>query len=416
MNNKMVINHLEKLFVTSDAATITIELEVVHPAAKIVTMAVLPDEHEHGDCTNFAITFASELLLKAEGLLRIGVHAADVISGYKKASVAALEMLPELVCHTVENVRAKDDLAEAMNAVIASKQYGYEDMLSACIAEACTNVIPPAPRKLAINTDNVRIAKLMGGNIHQTHVIKGMVVQRFPAGVVQRVENAKVAVFGTSVEASQTETKGTVMLSSADELLNYNKSEEKRCSMSRSGASRRAASMSSSLAALSVRWRSTSSTGTSSSSSGHCHAVTSKWELRRPLPHVWRDCSRAPRTRLGGRDAPRTCLLELEMGHCDLVEAKMIGGNRCTVFSNDKEGSRGSLQWYSDRRPPIKSTILRAPSTMASPPPSRCAGMHGSCLERARPRWSLRFALQSWARRPPASSSTRSTSLLRRSR
>ena len=324
--NKMVINHLEKLFVTSDAATITTELEVVHPAAKMLVMAAKMQEHEHGDCTNFAITFASELLKNAEGLLRMGVHASDVISGYKKASVAALEMLSEIVCHTVTNVREKDALEEALRAVVASKQYGYEDILADCIAQACTNVIPPAPHKLAINTDNVRIAKLMGGNIHQTEVIKGMVVQRHPAGVVQRVENAKVAVFGTSVEASQTETKGTVMLSSADELLNYNKSEENLLDEQIRGIKESGVDV-------------IIAGGAISQMALHfidryellVVKVTSKWELRR----LCRAMGATAVVRLGPVSAD-------EMGHCDLVESRMIGGNKCTIFSNDKEGSRVS--------------------------------------------------------------------------
>ena len=71
---KMVINHLDKIFVTSDAATVMNELEVAHPAAKMVVMASKMQEQECGDMTNFVITFAGELLSQAEGLIKMGLH------------------------------------------------------------------------------------------------------------------------------------------------------------------------------------------------------------------------------------------------------------------------------------------------------------------------------------------------------
>jgi len=91
--NKMVINHLEKLFVTNDAATIIRELEVVHPAAKMLVMASQSQEAEVGDATNLVVTLAGELLSKAEHLLKMGLHTSDVVEGYDKAGKRALEML-----------------------------------------------------------------------------------------------------------------------------------------------------------------------------------------------------------------------------------------------------------------------------------------------------------------------------------
>jgi T-complex protein 1 subunit theta len=91
--NKMVINHLEKLFVTNDAATIMKELEVVHPAAKLLVLASQQQEIEVGDASNFVIVFAGELLQRADHLLRLGVHTADVIEGYEVAIRKSLELL-----------------------------------------------------------------------------------------------------------------------------------------------------------------------------------------------------------------------------------------------------------------------------------------------------------------------------------
>jgi T-complex protein 1 subunit theta len=91
--NKMVINHLDKLFVTSDAATIIREIEVNHPAAKMIAMAAKMQETEAGDGTNFVITFAGELMIQAESLLKMGLHPSEILIGYEKAARKSLELL-----------------------------------------------------------------------------------------------------------------------------------------------------------------------------------------------------------------------------------------------------------------------------------------------------------------------------------
>lgn len=82
----MVINHLDKLFVTSDAATIIREVEVNHPAARMVAMAAKMQETEAGDGTNFVISFAGELMQQAEALLKMGLHPSEILIGYEKGA------------------------------------------------------------------------------------------------------------------------------------------------------------------------------------------------------------------------------------------------------------------------------------------------------------------------------------------
>ena len=91
--NKLVVNRLDKLFVTHDAATIVKELEVIHPAANIAVMASQAQEQECGDGTNVLLMLSGELLAQAENLLRQGLHQNDIISGYKKACTKALQVL-----------------------------------------------------------------------------------------------------------------------------------------------------------------------------------------------------------------------------------------------------------------------------------------------------------------------------------
>ena len=97
----MVINHLDKLFVTSDAATIIREVEVNHPAAKMIAMAAKMQESEAGDGTNFVISFSGELMQQAENLIKIGLHPSEILIGYEKASKRCLELLEDLSCYIV---------------------------------------------------------------------------------------------------------------------------------------------------------------------------------------------------------------------------------------------------------------------------------------------------------------------------
>lgn len=105
--NKIVINHLQKMILTSDAATILRELDVVHPAAKLIVMASQQQEAEMGDATNMVIVLAGELLKKAEELLRMGLKASDIVQGYERAQREALKILDRM-CPSTAHVNQED--------------------------------------------------------------------------------------------------------------------------------------------------------------------------------------------------------------------------------------------------------------------------------------------------------------------
>eukprot|EP01035_Chromulina_nebulosa_P013481 gene13481-17899_t len=142
--NKLVVNHLEKIIVSSDCATILKELEVQHPAAKILVMASEMQEKELGDNTNFVVSFAGELLKLAEELLKNGLHTSEIVTGYQRAYEKTMEILPTLVVKTVQNIRDPVELKIAIKSVIATKQYGYEDLLSELVVNACLTTLPPS--------------------------------------------------------------------------------------------------------------------------------------------------------------------------------------------------------------------------------------------------------------------------------
>lgn len=224
--NKMVVNHLDKLFVTSDASTIINEMEVQHPAAKLVVFASQAQEQEIGDGSNFVITFAGELLANAEGLLRDGLHTSEVADGYTKAAAKALDVIDSLVIPGSETLDVRDvkAVARRIRGSVSAKQYGLEDVLCPLIAKACVDVCPKNPA--SFNVDNVRVVKIPGGGVSDSAVVRGMVLKRDTEGTVKRVVNAKVAVFAQGIDTSSTETKGTVLIKSAQELTDYSRSEE----------------------------------------------------------------------------------------------------------------------------------------------------------------------------------------------
>jgi len=224
--NKLVINHLDRLMITSDAATVLTEMEVQHPAAKLVVMAAKTQEAELGDGTNLVVSLAGELLSNAEELIREGLHPSEIVEGYQKAVNKVLEIIPTLCLPGTEkiDIRNVGDVTRAMKGPLAAKQYGYEGLLAPLVAQACIEVCPANAKNF--NVDNVRVCKLIGGSVNKSSVVNGLILRRGCEGTVQHVVNAKVVVYGQGVDTAATETKGTVLIENAAQLESYSRSEE----------------------------------------------------------------------------------------------------------------------------------------------------------------------------------------------
>ncbi|KAH8389029.1 hypothetical protein KR200_009783 [Drosophila serrata] len=221
--NKMIINHIEKQFVTSDAGTIMRELDVEHPAAKLIVMASQMQDAEVGDGTNFVVVLAGALLESSEDLLRLGITTAEIADGYEKALEKSLEILPKLVSHKIEDYRNVEKVKDVLRTSIMSKQYGQEDFINDLVSKACVSILPDEG---TFNVDNIRICKILGSGLLKSEVVRGMVFKRFVEGDVTFAEKAKIVIFSCPVDIIQTETKGTVLIKSADELLNFSSGEE----------------------------------------------------------------------------------------------------------------------------------------------------------------------------------------------
>ncbi|EGR52733.1 uncharacterized protein TRIREDRAFT_73733 [Trichoderma reesei QM6a] len=320
--NKVVINHLQKMILTSDAATILRELDVVHPAAKLLVMASQQQEAEMGDATNLVIVLAGELLRKAEDLLRMGLKTSDIVIGYEKAQKIALETLEELAVDKVGDIQNQAELSKALRTVIASKQNGNEEFLSKLVAEAVLAVLPKNPANF--NVDNIRVVKIMGGSLDQSRVVKGMVFPKEPDGSIKKASRAKVGVFTCPIDTSQTETKGTVLLHNAKEMMDFTKGEEAQLEKAIKelyDSGLRVVVCGDRIGDLASHYL---------NRFGILYIrILSKFELRR----ICRVVGATPLARLG---AP----MPDEMGSIDVVETLEIGGDRVTVFRQEDEVTR----------------------------------------------------------------------------
>ncbi|VDP90405.1 unnamed protein product [Echinostoma caproni] len=221
--NKIVINHIGKQFITNDAATILKELEVAHPAAKLLVMASQQQEQEAGDGTNIVFQLAGSLLEQARDLLRMGLSVAQVTEGYELGREKAMEILDDLVVESVSDLRNHDSVRRVIKTSIMSKQVELADFLSDLITKACISILP---QKSHFNVDNVRVLKVLGAGVSSSKIVRGMVFRRETEGEVKEAKDCKIAIFSCPIDTLQTETKGTVLLTTADELTQFSKGEE----------------------------------------------------------------------------------------------------------------------------------------------------------------------------------------------
>ena len=233
--NKMVVNHLDKLFVTSDAGTIVRELQIEHPAAKILVMAAQRQEQEVGDGTNFVMQLSGLLLDKAAELIRMGLKPTEIIDGYELAAQKIIdEFLPNSVVSEVKDIRNVEEISPALKTAIATKQYGNEEFLARLVAQACIGILPqsqasgdlPEEKDISFNVDSIRVCKILGGGVQQSSIINGMVFKKYVEGAHSSVTNAKIVVFSCPVDVAATETKATVLIKNAEELVNFSQGEE----------------------------------------------------------------------------------------------------------------------------------------------------------------------------------------------
>ncbi|XP_026462687.1 T-complex protein 1 subunit theta-like, partial [Ctenocephalides felis] len=221
---KIIVNYLNNQFVTSDAATIVRELEIQHPAIKVLADAAFVQQDEMGDAVNYVIILAGALLEYAEEPLSMGVTPAEIADGYELALAFAENHLTKMVAYDFTDICSLESVKKILNSVIQSRQFGLEDVLTPLVAQGCVAVRSATDD---FSTGRLRVCKILGGGLHASTVVRGMVLKRIVSGVVRDATDAGVAVYDCPVDYSRTETKGTVLFHTAAELRNYSHDEDR---------------------------------------------------------------------------------------------------------------------------------------------------------------------------------------------
>jgi len=246
-----------------------------------------------------------------------GLHPSDIVDGFVQAAAKADEILAGLSCKTVASP-GEEDIVSAVKTCFASKNYGMEEFFAPLVAKACLQVMPAGAS--TFNVDSVRVNKIIGGSFGMSTLVNGMVIPRDTEGTVKTMANAKIVVFNVEVEATATENKGTVLIESSDQLMNYNRSEELAME-----------AMIKSIAECGANVIITSSKF-SEMAMHYCERynimmlkILSKFELRR----VCKTIGAAQLAKLG------PCAPE-ELGSCSSISVEDIGDTRVTVFRQDE--------------------------------------------------------------------------------
>ncbi|SBS80571.1 T-complex protein 1 subunit theta, putative [Plasmodium ovale] len=223
--NKLIVNHINKKVVSSDCITILKDLEINHPVVNILKRLSETMNYEYGDFTNYVFTITTEMLDKASFLLHEGFHVNDILHGFMLGYKEIERILPDMIVWKLNNFYDEKEIEKVIKSVMITKNLSYNyDYVINLVAKCITTLMPEKIE--SFDVDNIRISKLNGGNLIDSQFLMGMVIPKETNGIVKKKENANVIVLNCGLEAATTETKGTVLLHNAEELLNFTKGEE----------------------------------------------------------------------------------------------------------------------------------------------------------------------------------------------
>lgn len=226
--DKMLVDNLGDIVITNDGVTILEEMNVEHPAAKMIVEVAKTQEDEIGDGTTTAVVIAGELLKKAEDLLEMDVHPTIVVRGYRIAAEKALEILNRMA----EPITDKDtDMLEkiAMTAMTGKGAEKAKELLSKLAVKAVRDVADTKDGKLAVNKDNIKIEKKVGGAVEDSELVEGIILdkEKVHPGMADVVKNAKVVLIDVAVEVKSTETEAKIQITDPSQLQGFIDMEEK---------------------------------------------------------------------------------------------------------------------------------------------------------------------------------------------
>jgi thermosome len=226
--DKMLVDTLGDVIVTNDGVTILKEMEVEHPAAKMLVEVAKTQDDEVGDGTTTAVIIAGELLKEAEGLLDQGIHPTVIAAGYRRAAEKAQEILEELAEPVGIN---DDDLLKkiAMTSMTGKKAESSREKLADIAVRAIKQIADKKDGGYIVDLDYVGIEKKPGESTEDSQLVQGVILdkERVHPGMPKRVKNAKIALLDCALEIKKTETDAEIRVTNPEQLRAFIDEEEK---------------------------------------------------------------------------------------------------------------------------------------------------------------------------------------------
>ncbi len=226
--DKMLVDGFGDVTITNDGATILDEMEVQHPAAKMMVEVAKTQDDEVGDGTTTSVVVAGELLKKAEELIDQGIHPTVIVDGYRQASNRALEVLDEIAIKIDPTDKAT--LRKVAEVSLASKILAEDKEAMAELAvNAILQVAEKTPDGYKVDIDDVKVEKKPGESLTDTALIKGIVLDKeiVHPGMPKRVEDAKIALVDAPLEVEKTEFDAKINIENPEQMKAFLDEEEK---------------------------------------------------------------------------------------------------------------------------------------------------------------------------------------------
>jgi thermosome len=225
--DKMLVDSMGDVVITNDGVTILKEIDVEHPAAKMLVEVAKTQDEECGDGTTTAVILAGELLKKAEALIEQNVHPTVISGGYRLAAVKAREILDSVAISVSPD--DKETLMDiARTAMISKSVSASRDLLADVAVKAVSAVAEKKDGKWFIDDDNIQIVKKQGGSMDDTKMISGIIVDKeavHPA-MPKKVEKAKIALVDSALEVKKTEIDAKIEITDPSQLHAFLDEEE----------------------------------------------------------------------------------------------------------------------------------------------------------------------------------------------
>jgi thermosome len=225
--DKMLVDSLGDIVITNDGATILKEMDIEHPAAKMIVEVAKTQDDEVGDGTTTAAVLAGEFLKNAEELLEAGVHPTVIASGYRLASIKAKEILQTLA----KPVTMEDRellLKIAATAITGKGAEAQKDVFANLSVNAILAVVDKENGKYTVDVEDVKVEKKVGGSIEASELIEGMVIdkERVHTNMPKKVKDAKILLLNEALEIKKTEVDAEISIKSPDQLQSFLDQEE----------------------------------------------------------------------------------------------------------------------------------------------------------------------------------------------